>query len=212
MTNEETQHAICAGSVIGMWTIISQAERKHYKSRWKCRCECGTESIVWETNLKRRLSTGCKPCSNSRKPNYHGMSESKTYSVYVQMLERCNNKKHKFYPRYGGRGITVCDSWNSSFNNFVEDMGLAPKNLTLDRIDNEKGYSKSNCRWATRKEQSNNRQISIHIGEINNGWKVVERLPQKTLSISCTVCQYIRPVRSCNFRRLGSCKLCKGEK
>ena len=78
-------------------------------------------------------------------------------SIYKNMLTRCNNKNNKYFHVYGGRGVKVCKRWNT-FENFVEDMdGGWSYGLTLDRIDNDKGYSKNNCRWSTMKEQQNNR-------------------------------------------------------
>lgn len=71
------------------------------------------------------------------------------------MLQRCTNQKHPSFPRYGGRGITVCDRWRS-FNTFLADMGDPPPERSLDRIDNDRGYEPSNCRWATRSEQARN--------------------------------------------------------
>jgi hypothetical protein len=73
------------------------------------------------------------------------------------MLQRCNNPKHSAYPRYGGKGVTVCDEWANSFEAFLHDMGERPPGQTLDRIDGSKGYQKANCRWATPRQQYENK-------------------------------------------------------
>lgn len=92
----------------------------------------------------------------------HGMSHSKIHQIWIDMHQRCKNPKAHAYKNYGGRGIIVCKRWES-FENFYTDMKDAPKGLSLERIDNDKGYFPSNCKWATREEQQNNSRANIII-------------------------------------------------
>lgn len=88
-------------------------------------------------------------------------SETLLYGVWEQIKSRCYNPNNPRYIRYGGRGITVCDRWRDSFDNFLADMGGRPKGLTIERVDNDKGYSLDNCIWATCQEQSLNKSNNI---------------------------------------------------
>jgi hypothetical protein len=129
---------------------------------WLCRCECGTEKPVTATSLIERdaKSCGCLRIENRFK---HGHGTKKTrkgseYSSWEHMRARCRNPKHKHYSYYGGRGIKVCERWDS-FINFLADMGSKPtKAHSLDRKDPNGNYEPSNCRWATRKEQALNQR------------------------------------------------------
>jgi DNA-binding XRE family transcriptional regulator len=107
------------------------------------------------------------------------MTNTPTYYSWANMLARCTNTNHPAYPRYGGRGITVCDRWKGKegFKNFLTDMGEKPNGLTLERIDNSGGYTSTNCRWATRKEQAANTR-HINLLDIDIEW--VRAHPEKS--------------------------------
>lgn len=105
--------------------------------------------------------------------------DRKEYISWAEMKKRCNNKNHKSYTDYGGRGITYTPSWES-FDNFYKDMGSKPSDTTLERIDNSKGYSPENCRWATSHEQSRNKRNNIKIG----GKLLKDLLEQRGIKVS----------------------------
>lgn len=116
----------------------------------------------------------------------HAMTGSPTYKTWDAMRYRCLNESSKDYPRYGGRGIKVCDRWKNSFEAFLSDMGVRPEGMTLDRIDGSGDYEKDNCRWATPIEQARNRRGNVVIeykGESGNVsyWAEKMGLERKTL-------------------------------
>lgn len=99
--------------------------------------------------------------SNRRRAK-HGLYKSRSYSIWASMKDRCNNPNNPNYHRYGGRGVAVCDRWQE-FENFYADMGDAPEGMSLDRADNDLGYSPDNCRWATPVEQQNNMRSNTFV-------------------------------------------------
>lgn len=160
--------SIEVGSVFGRLKVTSEAPRgSGWKRFWNCICECGKEKTVYQHHLKSGaiVSCGCYKDENTvRRSTTHGMASRKNtspeYRSWASMLMRCNNPNNADYRHYGGRGIQVCERWHS-FENFLEDMGCRPDlKHSLDRIDNNRGYSKDNCRWATKKEQSRNTRRS----------------------------------------------------
>lgn len=147
------------GQIFGRLTVIECAG-KTTTYFWKCKCTCGKITTVVGTSLTRGSTQSCgcllAEGNNNRK---HGMVRSTEYEIWQGILQRCHNSNHRVYKNYGGRGIRVCKRWHQ-FKNFLADMGRRPEGLSLDRKNNDKGYSLENCRWATRQQQARNTRRS----------------------------------------------------
>lgn len=158
------------GQKFGRWIVTGYGKPKQqtsgqYKTTWHCICACGEERDVLETNLIRGLSTSCgcirkEKCGDRLRQlnKTHGDSHTRLFRIWTGIKTRCFDKNDKTYKRYGGRGISMCQEWKDDFTKF-RDWALAngySDELTCDRIDNDKGYSPDNCRWATYKQQGRN--------------------------------------------------------
>jgi hypothetical protein len=149
------------GEKIGRLTILKESGKaKDGHKLFLCRCDCGNETLVASNNFKSTKSCGClRKEIQSRKAKKHGLSNERLYKEYYSMMTRCYNPNTLNFKSWGGKGIKVCEEWVSDKMNFI-DWSLKngyKDDLTLDRIDYQKDYSPSNCRWISLKEQSRNK-------------------------------------------------------
>lgn len=153
------------GQRFGRLVVMERAENKGNAVTWLCKCDCGAETLVSGKDLRRGHT---QSCGCFHRENFgaicttHGARGTRLYNVWRGMKDRCYSKTHKYYKHYGGRGITVCAEW---LHDFAAFQGWALSHgyrddLSIDRIDNDKGYSPDNCRWATATEQRHNRRDS----------------------------------------------------
>jgi len=156
------------GQVFGRLTVIKKASNTlSGRTRWECECECGKKCTPWTQTLRDGSCTSCG-CYNRERVNEatssHKMTRSREYNIWIRMKQRTTNPKYPEYNYYGGRGITMCPEWASSFEAFITDMGRSPtSDHSVDRIDVDGPYSPGNCRWATPLEQGEHRRDNLYI-------------------------------------------------
>ncbi len=181
------------GRIFGRLTVVERAsnpgEFRQYK--WRCRCSCGNTLIVFGAQLTRKdrptQSCGCLRVERAvESVRTHGMHNTTTYAVWEAIIQRCCNPSNSAFKHYGGRGITICKRWRDSFDAFYADMGERPPMLTIERIDNNLGYSPDNCRWTTRLQQQKNRRSARLITfngrtETAHMWSKITGIPSRTV-------------------------------
>lgn len=151
------------GQKFGFLSVIESAGIGPCRKRiWHCKCDCGGHCISTTGNLRSGTSSscGCKRITAGKARRKHGRNQQdRTYRIWAAMRGRCHTKSNSKYADYGGRGIAVCEAWNS-FEQFLKDMGEAPPGRSIERNNNNGNYEPGNCRWATQAEQSRNTRQS----------------------------------------------------
>lgn len=164
------------GKRYGQLTVVEKV--KDRRSAWLCKCDCGNTIVLttYYITKTRRKSCGCLNIQNRKsigqRSKTHGSTNSKLYAIWCGMKDRCHNPKYKFYSRYGGRGIKICEEWDNSFSVFQKwaydngyDPTLSGKEQSIDRINTDGDYCPDNCKWSTQKEQVRNRSNSVSMIE-----------------------------------------------
>jgi len=153
------------GQRFGRLVVKERSGIQGGKALWFCECDCGETKVILSDSLRNGRSQSCGCLRRGLLSTYrktHGQSGSKIYNIWQNMIRRCVDNSLPSYWRYGGRGITVCKRW-MEFTNFFSDMGECPEGCSLDRINNDAGYSPENCRWATHTEQARNKSNTLKI-------------------------------------------------
>lgn len=150
------------GKKYNMLTVVGIAE--HDPIKWLCKCDCGNYTKVSTGNVKQGRVKSCGCLSHVGNPK-HNLNGTRIYRIYKHMINRCYRPNVPAYPDYGGRGITVCKAWRENILNFYKwaMKNGYQDNLSLDRKNNNRGYTPQNCRWTTSKEQSNNKRSNLEV-------------------------------------------------
>jgi hypothetical protein len=167
------------GQRFGRLTVLRRSDiRRNRNTYWLCRCDCGNERNVQRSALMTNRSTSCGCLQREQvteRAHKHGGVGTPEYQTWNGMRQRCENPNHPAFPRYGGRGLTVSEDWKK-FGNFIRDMGWRPDpTYSLDRINNDLGYFKGNCRWATGKQQQANTGPQLAIKRVAAMQTIVRR-------------------------------------
>ena len=172
------------GEKYGSLTVVERVKNRNGRVCWLCKCDCGNMIVVSTRNINKQKSCGCK----NQRCKTHGQTDTRLYTIWSRMKQRCYDKNYTEYDNYGGRGIFVCNEWKNSFENFylwAIENGYSDA-LTIDRIDNNQGYAPNNCRFVNRTVQANNtrqnhrityKDVTLTLAE----WCKILNLPYHTI-------------------------------
>lgn len=171
------------GQKFNRLTVIKRVENRGSRAYWLCKCDCGGYKTTSTTKLRNGYTKSCGCLNvefNQKRCITHNDRFSRLHNIWGGLKQRCNNVNYKHYKHYGGRGIEVCKEWEESyivFREWANNNGYS-RELTIDRIDNDKGYYPENCRWADRITQMNNRRNN-HIVEYNGEILTIDQICRK---------------------------------
>lgn len=206
-----------SGRRYGRLLVLSMVYEAGKDAKARCACDCGSEKTITAYNLKSGNTESCGCLARERTAELnralqrgvvmgeanrtHGYSRTPTYTSWCDAKKRCYSPQNKRFAEYGGRGIGMCNSWRTSFDSFLQDMGERPKGMTLERLDVDKGYEPGNCIWATPAQQAQNTRANVAT------WESV-RVMRKRRAEGVTYTQLVREFgMSYNNVRL----ICRGE-
>lgn len=166
------------GQRFGMLVVLRrEGSNSDGLALWRCRCDCGNECVVAGANMRKgnTKSCGCMIIKSTKaRMTTHGKSQTRLYAVWKAMIQRCCNPADKNYNRYGGRGISICREWKNDYLSFYKwamangyNKDAPVGQCTIDRINNDKGYSPDNCRWVDLKTQQNNKSKRSKTNDCN---------------------------------------------
>ena len=177
------------GQRFGRLVVIEQDGVRNKRPAWLCKCDCGNTNTVAGSSLRQQVtvSCGCVRLERATQANTkHGGVGTREYRIWCLMHGRCNSPSNPRYKHYGGRGIKVCERWNS-FPNFLADMGVSPTGYSIERVDNNAGYGPDNCIWAdqfaqtvNRRKGSNNTTGVVGVYRDRGSWRAMITRMKKT--------------------------------
>lgn len=197
--NRKSRKIDLTGQRFGRLVVLSFNESVNGSPKWNCLCDCGKEVVCYGSNLKKKGHTTSCGCYSSERTSEvrstkGGASKNPLWGVYKQMVERCHKIDSPSFYNYGARGLTVCDRWLESAFNFYEDMGPCPEGMSLERVDNNKGYSPDNCTWASKSMQQFNQRMDpnntsgrtgVYWRKDRETWSVQIDFQGKTIRLGC---------------------------
>lgn len=197
--NRKSAKEDLSGKRFGRLVVVSFNESVNGNPKWNCVCDCGNEVVCYSSNLKKKghtTSCGCYRADKTTemRTTKGGASKHPLWGVYKQMVERCHKEDSASYYNYGARGIAVCERWLISAVNFYEDLGPCPEGMSLERVDNNLGYSPENCKWETKSRQQFNQRMAptntsgrtgVYWRKDRETWSVQIDYQNETIRLGC---------------------------